>query len=62
MEIKTFSDLISTIGVPCACLAACFWLWYKESENHKAEMDKVTKALENNTLAIQKLIDKLEVK
>ena len=32
------------------------------SKNHKEEIDKVTSALNNNTLALQKLTDVIETK
>ena len=30
------------------------------SSNHRSEMDKITEAINNNTLVIQKLIDKMD--
>lgn len=36
-----------------------FWRMIKSDEQHKAEMDKLSEALNNNTLAITKLSDKL---
>lgn len=52
-------DIFSNLAVPVACLIACFWLWNKEREDHKAEMKEVTQAIQNNTLVVQKLLDKL---
>lgn len=48
-------SLISSLGFPIACVITMFYMWNKESENHKAEMANVTAALNNNTLALQKL-------
>ena len=53
-------DIFSNFAVPVACLVACFWLWNKEREDHKAEMKELTQAVQNNTLVVQKLLDKLE--
>lgn len=53
-------EIFSNLAVPVACLAATFWLWNKEREDHKAEMAEITKAVQNNTLVVQKLLDKLE--
>ena len=36
-----------------------FYLWNKEREDHKQEQKELTEAIANNTLVIQKLIDKL---
>lgn len=52
-------QLFSNLGVPVACLAVTFYLWYRETEAHKEEMNKMTEALNNNTLVLQKLMDKL---
>jgi hypothetical protein len=39
---------------------ACFWYINKQTEQHKAEIDKMSEAVNNNTLVIQKLLDKWE--
>lgn len=70
MDISQVAQLIGTLGFP---IAACVYLFYsmqKEREQnaaqreadrleHKQEMEKVTEALNNNTLVIQKLVDSL---
>ena len=60
VDINVFTQLIGNVGVPVACLCAVFYLWNRETESHKEEMDNLTKALNDNTLVIQKLLDKLE--
>lgn len=60
--IQAVSQLFSSLGVPVACLAVTFYLWYRETENHKEEIHNLTEVLDNNTMAIQKLADKLDVK
>lgn len=57
--VQAFSTLVSNVGVPIACLAVTFYLWYKETKSHKEEVEKLTEALNNNTLVMQKLTDKL---
>ena len=52
-------NLISNLGFPIACLVALFWLLNKQREEHKEESAKFTEAINNNTLAITKLVDKL---
>ena len=54
------ADLFSNLAVPVACLCATFWLWNKEREDHKAEQKELAEAVANNTLVMQKLIDKLD--
>lgn len=68
MDAGTITQLISTVGFPVgACIAMGVYVKYitdqnntrmdKLNEDHKAEMDSVTAALNNNTLAIQHLTD-----
>lgn len=57
MDVNTISTLVSNIGVPCACLIATFYLWFKETEAHKEEMEKMREALNNNTVALTKLAE-----
>lgn len=70
MDINTISQLISQVGFPIfACCAMGYYVYYSNNKSrqeiqrindqHKAEMDQVTQALNNNTLAITKLCDKI---
>lgn len=53
------TEIFSNLAVPVACLVATFWLWNKEREDHKQEQKELAEAVANNTLVMQKLIDKL---
>ena len=57
MDVNSITTLVSNVGVPCACLIATFYLWFKETEAHKEEMTKMTEALNNNTIALTKLTE-----
>lgn len=59
MDVNAITTLVSNVGVPCACLIATFYLWFKETEAHKVEMTKMTEALNNNTIAITKLTENI---
>lgn len=61
---------ITTLGFPTvACIAMAWYVKYitdknekarqAESENHKAEMQKVTEAINNNTLALTVLTENI---
>lgn len=64
-------DILSLVGQYAFPIVACIAMgWYVKyiqdnyrkdiqelSENHREEMNKVTSALNNNTLALQKLTD-----
>ena len=55
MDIGVITQLIGQMGFPIACVIAMFYFWNKEREDHKAEMQKMTEALNNNTLALIKI-------
>ena len=55
MDISVITQLISTVGFPIACVIAMFFMWNKEREDHKSEIDQVRAALENNTQALIKI-------
>lgn len=66
-------EIVVNYGVPMICLAAVSWFCYDQlekarqdrkemEEKHKKEVDGMTKALENNTLVLNKLVDKLDGK
>ena len=60
VEVDVIVNLFSNLAVPVACLIATFYLWNKEREDHKQEQKELSEAIHNNTLVMQKLIDKLE--
>ena len=51
--------MIQTLGFPIAVAVALFWQNIRMQEQHKEEMAKVTEALNNNTLALTELKDKI---
>ena len=59
MDIEAIMSLFSNLAVPVACLVATFWLWNKEREDHTTEQKELSEAVNNNTLVIQKLLDKM---
>lgn len=59
MDASTITSLIGSLGFPIACCIALFLQLRKSDENHKEEMQKVTDALNQNTLAITELTEKL---
>ena len=58
--INDLSTLVSTLGFPIAmCLIMCYYI-NKINDAHKQESDKFADALNNNTVVLQKLCDKLD--
>lgn len=60
MDMQAITSLIGSLGFPIAASIACFWMLNKEREEHKAEMAKITEAINNNTLALEALKGKLD--
>jgi len=69
-DLNIVAQFITTIGFPSAVLIYSLWyIKYREDKNdaqvdklnqqHAEEMDKLTEALNNNTIAITRLTDKL---
>ena len=59
MEIEAITTLISNMGFPIACVIALFWYLNKEREEHKAETQKLADAINNNTIAMEKILAKV---
>lgn len=60
MDFNGVTQFISTLGFPIAVCLICFWYINKREEQHKSEIVEMTKAINNNTLVIQKLVDRLD--
>lgn len=69
MEINSIVTIISSLGFPIvACIACGFFIKYMFEtflkqiqdmrEEHRSEVDKMTKAINNNTAVIQRLLDR----
>ena len=70
MEPNTIVSTITSVGFPIfACLALGWFVYYQTNQNakqldqirqeHKEEMKNLAECIQNNTLALQKLIDKI---
>lgn len=56
MDFSAVSQLISSVGFPIAACVALFWQMNRESTQHKEEMNALKESLNQNTLAITKLV------
>ena len=54
------ANMIGNYGFPIVCCGAMFWYMIKKDSQHKEESENMRKAIENNTLVIQQLVDKLK--
>ena len=60
MDANTITQFVSTLGFPIAVCLICFWYINKREEQHKEEVSELSKAINNNTLVMQKLVDRLD--
>lgn len=69
-DVNIILQAVTTVGFPIVCCGAMGWYVKYMSDRHSTEVNKlngqhneemkqVTQALNNNTLALQKLCDKL---
>lgn len=60
MDVNTLIQVVGSLGFPIVACGALFWRMVKSDDMHKEEMDALSKALNNNTIALTQLSDKME--
>lgn len=71
MDINSIASLIGTLGFPIVACCAMAYFFARVNDNyrsdikemqanHKEEIAGMTEAINNNTLVIQKLVDKMD--
>lgn len=56
MDVNTITTLIGSIGFPIVMCLLLYNRMEKQDGLHKIEMDKITEALNNNTIALRELV------
>lgn len=61
MNVEVITGLVSNLGFPAAMV--CYFAWYnvRRDEQHSKEVSKLTQAVNNNTIVMEKLISKLDI-
>lgn len=59
MDFATIVSAVSAVGFPVVFCFILYKTMIDQSKEHKAESDKMTEAIHNNTLVVQQLVDKL---
>lgn len=57
--ISTITGVISNLGFPIAMVLIMAWYVNKQATDHKEEVSKMTDAINNNTLALSRILEKL---
>lgn len=60
MELDAVLSAISTVGFPIVCCVAMFWLMYHNQKQHTEEVKTMTETINNNTIALTKLVEQIE--
>ena len=60
MDGNMIIQAITSVGFPIVMCLMLMWYVREISSKHKEESDKFAEALNNNTLVLQKLCDKLD--
>lgn len=59
---QTVISAISSLGFPIVCCLIVLYMYWKSDQTHKAEVDKLSEAVQNNTIVMEKILERLEVK
>ena len=60
MDFNAITQVVSTLGFPIAMCGAMFWHIIKSEERHREEVSKLSEALNNNTIALTRLVARLD--
>ena len=52
MGATEIQNLVTQVGFPIAVCLICFWYIKKLTDEHKEEVNKLSEALNNNTIVI----------
>lgn len=56
MDASAISQIISTIGFPCAMCLLMYYQMNKQTEAHAEEISKLTSVISDNTVAVKELV------
>lgn len=58
-NIDIVLNAITTVGFPIVMCAILLWYIYKSQKNHKEEVTRLTEAIQNNTVVMEKILTKI---
>lgn len=59
---QTILTAISSLGFPIVCCLIILYMYWISDQTHKEEVDKLSNAVQNNTIVMEKILEHLEVK
>lgn len=60
MDATSLVPIVQSLGFPIVACGAMFWMLNKERDQRKEENAKLSEALNNNTIALTKLVERLD--
>ena len=58
-NIDIVLNAITTVGFPIVMCVILLWYIYKSQKNHKEEVTRLTEAIQNNTVVMEKILTKI---
>ena len=62
MDVSAITTIISNLGFPIASVIAMFYFLQKEQSSHQEETQKLTEAINNNTIVMERVLERLDGK
>lgn len=59
-NISILEEVISTMGFPIVVCGVLFWYIWKTQKAHTEEVDKLRESIDNNTIILTKLLERLD--
>lgn len=63
--MDTLNAVVTLLGngfFPMVVCGFLFWYVYQKDKEHKTEIDELRKSIENNTMVLQKFVDKFDIR
>lgn len=60
MDANITMQLVSTLGFPICCCLALMWYVKYVTDKHTEEIKQLTEAINNNTIVVTKLCEKVD--
>lgn len=60
MDFNVIISAIGSLGFPIVMAIVMVWMFIKFTDNYRADVKSMVDAVNNNTMAIQRLIDKID--
>ena len=58
-NIDIVLNAITTVGFPIVMCGILLWYIYNSQKNHKEEVTRLTEAIQNNTVVMEKILTKI---